>query len=236
MTQSVIPRLSRLVGAAGLVALASACASAPPIQPADMLVTQADRHKVSLSAVDESLDLPVSATSTGLDSSARAALAEFAAAYRGGGGRGALEVLSPTGAGNTIAAEALANEARDFLVQQGIHPIAVVVAPYDAAGQSDAPLLLTFTRTVATVPECPKVWQDDLSKSPNNLPWSAYGCATVSNIAALIADPNDLRQPRDMTAADAARRQTIIDKYRKGETTHALRTNSERVTVSTAVK
>jgi pilus assembly protein CpaD len=236
MSHSVFLRFGRHAAGAGLLALASACASTNTLPPAETYVSQADRHKVSFSAVDESLDLPVTAASVGLDDQARAALADFAAAYRGGGGRGALDILRPTGAGNSIAAQVVANEARDFLAAQGIHPVALVVAPYDAAGQSDAPLLLTFSRTIASVPDCPKVWQDDLSKSPNNLPWSSFGCATVSNIAALVADPNDLRQPREMTAADAARRQTIIDKYRKGETTHALRSSSERVTVSTAVR
>jgi len=235
MTQSAFQRLSQVAGAVGLLALAAGCATTPHAPQSGVLVTPADNYKVTLNAVDESLDLPVTAATTGLDAANRQALREFANAYRSGGS-GALEILNPTGAGNTVAAQAVANEARDFLIEQGIHPIAVVVAPYDAANQSDAPLLLTFSRTVASVPDCPPIWREDLARTANNQPWSSFGCATVSNIASLIADPNDLRRPRDLTAADAARRQVVIDKYRKGEITGVTRSGSERVTISTAVK
>jgi pilus assembly protein CpaD len=235
MTHSASQRLCQIVGAVGLLALASGCASAPRAPVAGVPVTPADNYKVTLNAVDESLDLPVTAATVSLDAANRQALREFAAAYRTGGS-GAMEILNPTGAGNTIAAQALANEARDFLIEQGIHPIAVVIAPYNAANQSDAPLLLTFSRTVASVPDCPPIWQENLARTANNQPWSSFGCATVNNIANLIADPNDLRRPRDMTAADAARRQVVIDKYRKGEVTGATRGSSERVTVSNVVR
>lgn len=67
-----------------------------------------------------------------------------------------------------------------------------------------------------------------------------HGCATQANFAAMVANPNDLLQPRAEGEIDAARRQTVLARYRRGESpgTHtvhepmmpltAIRTESKR--------
>jgi pilus assembly protein CpaD len=44
-----------------------------------------------------------------------------------------------------------------------------------------------------------------------------YGCATQSNLAAMIKNPNDLLEPRMEGPIDARRRQTVITKFREGQ-------------------
>ena len=39
------------------------------------------------------------------------------------------------------------------------------------------------------------------------------------NIAAMVADPRDLVSPKPLDPNDAQRRLTVLEKYRKGETT-----------------
>ena len=57
-----------------------------------------------------------------------------------------------------------------------------------------------------------------------------------ANLAAMIEDPNDLLQPRDMDPRDSGRRDTVMDLYRRGQVTHATRDPDERVTISTAIQ
>ena len=46
-----------------------------------------------------------------------------------------------------------------------------------------------------------------------------HGCASQRNLAAQVANPADLVQPRAETPQLASRRTTVTEKYRKGETT-----------------
>ena len=63
-------------------------------------------------------------------------------------------------------------------------------------------------------------WPEDLGPAPGNpnienRPNWNHGCATQHNLAAIVANPNDLLHPRAETQSDAARRQTAIDRYRR---------------------
>ena len=74
------------------------------------------------------------------------------------------------------------------------------------------------TRATASVPGCP-VWDDDqITPSVNTSP--NFGCATNSNLAAMIADPLDLVRGRDGTVdASANTAARAIRGYREGQPT-----------------
>jgi type IV pilus biogenesis protein CpaD/CtpE len=65
-------------------------------------------------------------------------------------------------------------------------------------------------------------WPEDLGVAPGNSSalnrpnWN-HGCATQHNLAAIVANPNDLLHPRAEGQSDAARRQTVIARYRRGD-------------------
>lgn len=66
------------------------------------------------------------------------------------------------------------------------------------------------------------LWPNDLGIAPGgddhmNRPSWNHGCATQHNLAAIVANPNDLIAPRAETPADTARRQTVFGRYRRGE-------------------
>lgn len=68
-------------------------------------------------------------------------------------------------------------------------------------------------RAHASVPGCP-LWEDELVGAPERASTN-YGCATQSNLARMIADPNDLvlgTSPHDVTDPDEASR--IMRAYR----------------------
>lgn len=66
----------------------------------------------------------------------------------------------------------------------------------------------------------------DMEVNATNRPHWNHGCATQHNLAAMVANPNDLLQPRAEGAVDQTRRQTALGKYRAGtspgpQTVHA---------------
>ena len=83
-----------------------------------------------------------------------------------------------------------------------------------------APVLVGFETLRASVPQCGTQW-DNLSRTANNATSSNFGCAVTANLAAQIANPRDIVQPRAITPTDAGRRGVVFDHYRKGERTAA---------------
>ena len=57
------------------------------------------------------------------------------------------------------------------------------------------------------------------------------GCANQHNLAAMIANPADLLGPRSETDRSGERRDTVWDKYTKGESTGAQKSEEEKVKV-----
>ena len=63
-------------------------------------------------------------------------------------------------------------------------------SPVSAGSAAPGMVRVIVSRTTASVPGCP-VWEDETVGAPERTA-SNYGCATNSNLAAMIADPNDL--------------------------------------------
>ena len=216
----------------GLSAL-GACASVPePVGPP--VASAADRHRIEVTQTAERMEIPVSAGDATLSPGARAGLRAFAGNYLRYG-HGALVLSAPSGAANADAASIMANEARMSLVESGVSYAAVAGSTYDAAGQADAPIIVSFARFEAQAPDCAPLWEQDLGHQSNNQPWESFGCATQANLAAMVEDPRDLLRPRDMDPRDSGRRDTVMEAYRDGSQTHAERSADERVTISNAV-
>lgn len=87
----------------------------------------------------------------------------------------------------------------------------------------------------AHVEQCNQDW-DNLAKTAGNKPYKNFGCAITANLAAQIADPRDLSHPAAATPADNGRRATVMDKYRKGETTSSQTDDQSKGTISDAIK
>lgn len=72
---------------------------------------------------------------------------------------------------------------------------------------------------LGTVYDCGSEGQPDMRLNTENTPSPGFGCSHNSNISAMVADPNDFKQSRELTPADAAARQRVVDAYRKGKDT-----------------
>lgn len=84
-----------------------------------------------------------------------------------------------------------------------------------APGEDDGRgLRLVLMRTVATPPTCGD-WSDPPTQDFSNLPPGNFGCANQSNLARMVADPNDLAGGRSAARFDSERMTVLIDAYRR---------------------
>ena len=161
----------------------------------------------------------------------RQAIVSFAAAYKERG-HGMLTVAAPSGSANSAVAINVLVEVRDMLTKAGVPVERVSFTPYRASGAAQsAPIIMSYKQYVASVAPCGD-WSDNLAYDPNNGVPKNFGCATQTNLAALVADPVDLVSPRAMTPSDAQRRGEVFAKYRKGEITATTRDQHDSAAVS----
>jgi type IV pilus biogenesis protein CpaD/CtpE len=83
----------------------------------------------------------------------------------------------------------------------------------------------TDSPSMARAPAGPPVCPADATAPP------PFGCANVANLRAMVANPADLTQGREMTPGSAAREAVPVEAYNKGET-KKLPSSSSSVTLS----
>ncbi len=211
---------------ATVLALLSACASAPPAP----FGLPGEAHRITVEQRPERLSLALSPQMAGLTAAQRETLRGYAAAYLDHG-YGPLAISVPEGAATSQAGRRAAREVRKTLHAAGLDWAVIAQGSYQASGT--APLLLGFTRYVAHAEGCGREWRN-LATRPGNNESANFGCALAVNTAAMIADPYDLVRPGVTRPPSAQRRQTVMDKYVKGEPTGAKRSSDEKVKVSDA--
>lgn len=207
--------------AAGLAL--TACAGAAP----------RDIPRASAAPETVRVEMPVDPRDNGLTWSQLDLLAALAAEYKARG-HGPLVISRPENAANAAAAIDAIAAARTELYDHGLDWRSIAGGAYEARGRDQAPVVFSFTRYQASAPQCPGGWED-LTEARGDESWRRFGCATASNLAAMIADPRDLAAPRGFDAPDAARRQTVLERYRAGEATQSERTAADSGAVSDAV-
>jgi pilus assembly protein CpaD len=99
------------------------------------------------------------------------------------------------------------------------------VAP-PPAGVRPNHLLLMVDRYVVTAPPCPN-WSDSPATPHTNVPDSDFGCATLSNLALMVANPRDLLVGRTLGPADADHATGAIERYRSDRVKPLLGGGSE---------
>lgn len=100
-------------------------------------------------------------------------------------------------------------------------------APAQAGAVPPSGVRVIVARTTASVPGCP-IWDDEMVGAPERTSTN-YGCATQSNLAAMIADPNDLvlgQTPNDVV--DAAEMSKSVNVFRSRPPTGAGALKSEK--------
>ena len=119
------------------------------------------------------------------------------------------------------------DESRGYESAAARRDIALVAAQHGLLLSDGAPLTpgavppgtvrVIASRTTASVPGCPVWASKDIAPQSNTS--SNFGCATNSNLAAMIADPNDLIHGRDGSVSGASTALRAIRTYREGQPT-----------------
>jgi pilus assembly protein CpaD len=191
------------------------------------LLEPSQRHPILVSQQQQGMNLQVPRNQHGLTSSQRAQLYGFLEKYRSmDGGNSKVVISVPAGSANEVAAMRAVADIRPMLGEHGFGDSMVSIEPYHADGSSP-PIKVSYMRFHAEAPECGR-WPDNLADSKRNTNYHNFGCAQQRNLAGMIANPADLLGPRTMSTTNGDRRDTVYDKYIKGEPTHAQRSNDER--------
>jgi pilus assembly protein CpaD len=182
------------------------------------------RHPIAIQEADRSVVLFVGHARGGLSAAQRTDVAGLAQNWVSEG-TGTIIVDVPVNTSNARAAESAAHEAKAVLEAGGVPSNGIKLrhyTPYDS--RTLATVRLTYPKMTAVAGPC-GVWPEDIGpsiKDPTyfeNKSYYNFGCAYQRNMAAMVANPSDLVQPRPETPSYTARRTEGFDKYRKGVTT-----------------
>jgi len=185
-----------------------------------------DRHPIEVAKGKVKLEIDVPRFSPGLSPRQIAELDVFLADYKSLG-ESDITVSVPSGGRNEGAAMGVLGRLRQHLRTRGINDKAIRYVPYYVQRRtSSAPVIVSYQRYYANASSCGN-WPDNLAEEPLNKSYEEFGCASQNNLAAMVANPRDLIEPRTMTAADINRRSVTLNKWRLGETTSAERSAEE---------
>lgn len=184
-----------------------------PISNYDTSPVDANPASVQMKTDVLKVDLP--ATRNGLSDVDKRAIEHFVAVYEDVG-RGELLVTSPVGGANAQQALKSVADIRQIAYSRGVEYDQMAVRTYDAGGVAAAPLMLAFKRYEAVAPNCPLLSQIDMSDISNNSELETIGCAVNSNVAAMVADPADLRGDRMIAATDTTRSDDKTERHQTG--------------------
>ncbi len=196
-----------------------------------------DRHPIQVNEGTRSVQMFIGSGRTGLTPEQRALAGGFASQWRRYGS-GPMIIELPVSVANEVSSGRTVRELRSVLTASGVHPRAIEIKAYQLSAPSNvAPIRLTFTAISATVASRCHAGQDNLGPTPSpnwpqNYSPQNFGCATQHNLAASVANPEDLVQPRAEQPAYAGRRKTVLEKYRQGQdpsTTYPTQTKASNV-------
>ena len=185
-------------------------------------------HKIQIAESIERLELYTRPTGLELSARDQVAVTQFLEAYSHQG-EGPIYINTPSSSAHGLGAQQAQAVIRQSLGRMGLAGAPVQTGQYQAAYGAPAPVVVSY-RTLKTVPQdCRKM--GDLAYTYTNQPDSSFGCFHSANLAAMIQDPRQLIQPYDMTVPDSQRRQTIYDKYIKGENPASEHPDRQDITV-----
>lgn len=172
------------------------------------------RHPITIGEKERTLDVPVGGAGHELSKPMREAVTGFAQGYANNPAS-SMRVMMPTGSPNAHTASALGSEILEALSNGGVDPSKVEIMHYDASlhGRA-APIRLSYHAVAAEVAECGR-WNADLGRQNDNRNYTNFGCATQSNLAAVVANPADLLGPRASAPIDGANRAQKIEQWRQ---------------------
>jgi len=219
-TGGVVRRISITMAIGLLTAFAAACSGIQREQiivgavPEDYRVN----HPITISETVATLDVPVGMETRYLPMEMERNVLGFANGFTQSGSN-ILAIVLPAGSANAYSAAGIGVQVEHILIASGVPLGAIQYRSYPStSSETGAPLRLAYVEISASTAPCGP-WTDNVARNLNNENYGAFGCATQTNLAAMVANPLDLLYPRIMTPPDAARRATALANYQEGRAT-----------------
>jgi len=220
-----------VVAAAALAAVLAGCqhtqdVAEEPRPPDDYRL----RHPIAIREGARTVELFIGSARGSLTPAQRADIANFAQQWKREA-TGGIIIGLPVGTSNAHAARDALPEIQSLLVAAGVAPQAIRTQGERLTDRTRlGTVRLMYPKMVASAGPCGQ-WPDDLGPAPGrnyfeNRQYYNFGCAYQRDLAAMVENPADLVQPRGETPIYAARRTTVLDKYRKGESPATLYPNT----------
>ena len=189
------------------------------------------RHPITLKEGEKTVEIFVGSRRGSLTDGQGADVLHFAKLWKRES-TGGIIIDVPAATSNEVAANGALREIRSILAAAGVPPHVVSIRPYGAEPDKLATIKLNYSKIVADAGPC-GLWPGDLGPAAepayqeNRNYWN-LGCASQRNLAAMVANPADLVQPRGEDPISTNRRSVVLDKYRKGEPTNTTYRNEDR--------
>jgi pilus assembly protein CpaD len=204
-------------------------ACAPVFNGEQHALTPTDRFPITVDADTATLEVRPSLSNGRLNSLDRVQIRNFVSEYKQRG-HGPMRMASDGGGRSATLANV-----KSVLTGAGLSSAQIEDTSYSAkAASASASVILSFTRYIANVSEC-GIWDKNMGYTQRNLPWPNFGCATQSNLAAMVVDPHDLTAPRGKGKTNADRRSVVLEKYREGDISSSDRSEAESGAISGAL-
>jgi pilus assembly protein CpaD len=228
MTKHNIPL--RIFAVAGLALALSGCYVRKETA-GDIPSDYRNRHPITLKEGEKTVEIFVGSRRGGLTEGQGADVLHFAKNWKRES-TGGIVIDVPAATANEVAAHGALREVRAILTAAGVPPHVVSVRPYSLEPDKLATIKLNYSKIVAQAGPC-GLWPHDLgpawdpSYQENRNYWN-LGCASQRNLAAMVAYPADLVQPRGEEPISTTRRSVVLEKYRKGESSGTQYRNEDR--------
>ena len=227
--------LARAMLMAGLTAFLGGCLHHDPDMTSSVSGDYRKRHPIVVKERDQTTELFVGNSRGSLIPSQRAEAMAFARHWRQEA-TGGIVVEVPRGSSNQYAAADSVREITAIFTAAGVPANAVSVRSYRVDNPTRlATVRLSYPRMVAEAGPC-GYWPSDMGPNGEayrqNKPYWNFGCASQRNLAAMVANPADLVQPRGEAPVYRERRTVVLEHYRKGEQTSSTAPNNDSAKIS----
>jgi len=161
-----------------------------------------------------------------LDSNGNTNLQHFLTKYHQEGGQ-ALNAQIASGSNH----DAIVNHVNNTLGKLGYGGMQVNIIPVKSSNPSFVQLSFQSSRVTAHAEGCDALTKPMVDNGGGNT-HDYFGCATRNNLAAMVANPNDLVQPGKMGSVSTKRRMILLDTYETPTPAEPVELNDERVTLT----
>ncbi|GHC67150.1 pilus biogenesis lipoprotein CpaD [Limoniibacter endophyticus] len=170
-------------------------------------------HPMVVADKEHVIDLPVPPDHYGMSIDQRHTLAGFLSRYDAAKAP-VLAITIPSGGQNDAAALRTAADFRQYAHSRGIRQDRIIQQTYQAGPDEVAPpVRLSYMAVRAQVAPCGN-WPENLMDNEKNRHYRNFGCSYQNNIAAQLANPNDLLGPRELGEIDQTKRGGVLSTYR----------------------